>query len=213
MVSAGQFLDLGASARQAVAAVLFDLDGTLVDTMPIHYAAYRDVLAEFDIPLAFDDFIARSGGAARETIPRLIGDRPCPVPVEEIHKRKVARANVLFSEQKPDALPTAMLIDVMRQAYPIGLVSSGSRNSVTTTLRAMGWTQTFRVIITGDDVEKGKPAPEGYLKAARALDVAPDACLVFEDMDDGVSAARAAGMQVYDTRQAIPAWRRTGAGA
>ncbi|MFM2282261.1 MAG: Haloacid dehalogenase-like hydrolase, partial [Pseudomonadota bacterium] len=58
MVSAGQFLDLGASARQAVAAVLFDLDGTLVDTMPIHYAAYRDVLAEFDIPLAFDDFIA-----------------------------------------------------------------------------------------------------------------------------------------------------------
>lgn len=188
-------------------AMLFDLDGTLVDTMPLHFQAYRDVLAELGIPLSFKTFMASSGGAARETIPRLLNGNVCALPVEEIHRRKVARADQLFSESPPSKLPCAMLLPAFARAFPIGLVSSGSRRSVETTLAAMGWSSVFQVIVTGDDVQKGKPDPEGYLKGARALGAAPEDCLVFEDMDDGVAAARAAGMQIFDVRKTLPAWR------
>ncbi len=188
-------------------AMLFDLDGTLVDTMPLHFQAYRDVLGELGITLSFKTFMAASGGAARETIPRLIDGNVCALSVEEIHRRKVARADQLFSENPPSKLPCAMLLPAFARTFPIGLVSSGSRRSVETTLASMGWSSVFQVIVTGDDVQKGKPDPEGYLKGARVLGAAPEECLVFEDMDDGVAAARAAGMQVFDVRKTLPEWR------
>lgn len=197
----------GNRENAAFEAVLFDLDGTLVDTMPLHFQAYRDVLADIGIPLDFPAFMAASGGAARETIPRLLNGAPCDVPVEEIHKRKVARATQLFRESPPTPLPSALLLPLLSQTLPIALVSSGSRKSVHTTLDALGWESLFRAIICGDDVVRGKPDPEGYLKGAALLGAAPERCLVFEDMDDGVAAATAAGMRVFDVRRTLPAWR------
>lgn len=203
-MSSDHFQPIGGSMPRAM---LFDLDGTLVDTMPLHFQAYRDVLADLGISLSFTTFMAASGGAARETIPRLLAGNVCALPVEEIHRRKVARAEQLFSESPPSRLPCAMLLPALAATFPIGLVSSGSRKSVETTLASMGWSSVFQVVITGDDVQKGKPDPEGYLKGARALGAIPEECLVFEDMDDGVAAARAAGMQVFDVRKTLPAWR------
>jgi len=190
-----------------VEAILFDLDGTLVDTMPLHFQAYREVLADVGISIDFESFMTASGGAARETIPRLLNGVACEISVDEIHRRKVKRAAKLFSDAPPTPLPSAMLLPVLKKAFPIALVSSGSRNSVQTTLNSLGWGDLFGAIITGDDVVRGKPDPEGYLKGAAELGVAPCRCLVFEDMDDGVSAAKAAGMRVFDVRRTIPAWR------
>jgi beta-phosphoglucomutase-like phosphatase (HAD superfamily) len=196
-------------ARAPLEAVLFDLDGTLVDTMPLHFQAYRDVLAEIGIPLTFEHFMEVSGGAARETIPRLVGAHRCDLSVEDIHGRKVKRAEALFRDIRPQALPCALLLPLFAQSHPVGLVSSGSRKSVATTLEVMSWTSLFTTIVTGDDVARAKPAPDGYLKAAAALSVDPERCLVFEDMDDGVIAAEAAGMRVFDVRRTLPAWRAT----
>ena len=197
----------GGDPLASVEAILFDLDGTLVDTMPLHFQAYRDVLAEVGLDLGFEAFMAASGGAARETIPRLLAGRPCSLPVEEIHRRKMEKATALFLETPPTALPCALLLPVLRRSYPLALVSSGSRRSVGTTLAAMGWNAMFREVICGDDVTRGKPDPEGYLKAARLLGVEARSCLVFEDMDDGVAAATAAGMRVFDVRRTLPFWR------
>jgi beta-phosphoglucomutase-like phosphatase (HAD superfamily) len=196
-----------ASIPAPVEAILLDLDGTLVDTMPLHFQAYRDVLAEVGIVIDFRTFMAASGGAARETIPRLLAGRSCAIEVAEIHRRKIERANKLFQETPPPALPSALLLPVLARHYPIGLVSSGSRKSVSTTVEVLGWSSLFKVLVTGDDVSHGKPDPEGYLRAAAALNVDPRQCLVFEDMDDGVAAAKAAGMTVFDVRDTTPAWR------
>lgn len=190
-----------------VEAVLFDLDGTLVDTMPLHFSAYRDVLGEFGVALDFQAFMAASGGAARETIPKLLGGVATDVSVEEIHRRKVVRTTELLASSVPAALPCSLLLPVFSALLPVALVSSGSRRSVETTLSTMGWHHLFRAVVTGDDVVRSKPDPEGYLKGANLLGVDPARCLVFEDMEDGVAAARAAGMQVFDVRSALPAWR------
>ncbi|MCO5731896.1 HAD family phosphatase [Rhizobium sp. SSA_523] len=198
----------GRLSQTSIEAILFDLDGTLVDTMPLHYEAYRRVLGDHGLSLAFEDFLAASGGAARETIPRLVAGRSCSASADEIHAQKVSLAARLFQETPPRPLPTALLLPVLGRAYPIGLVSSGSRRSVEITLSALNWTDIFRVTVTGSDVTRGKPDPQGYLQAAEALSVSPDRCLVFEDMDDGVQAAAKAGMAVFDVRLALPAWRR-----
>lgn len=195
---------------RVVEAILFDLDGTLVDTMPLHYEAYRAVLADLGVSLSFEDFLRASGGPARDTIPRLLGGADCALSVDEIHRRKVALAEEIFARSPPAALPCALLLPILSRAYPVGLVSSGSRRSVGITLDAMGWGSLFRVVVSGNDVEKGKPHPEGYLKGARAIGVSAAACLVFEDSDDGVHAAEAAGMQVFDVRRALPLWRSGG---
>lgn len=199
--------DAGFRLGQGFEAALFDLDGTLVDTMPLHFRAYRDVLAECGIEIDFDFFMSVSGGPARDTIPRLVNGRPCDISTDEIHRRKVVRARQLIEESAPDQLPCSLLLHLLPARIPVGLVSSGSRASVTATLASLGWESVFKVVVCGDDVAHGKPSPEGYLKAAATLGVQPEKCIVFEDMSDGVTAATSAGMRVFDLRKALPAWR------
>jgi HAD superfamily hydrolase (TIGR01509 family) len=85
---------------------------------------------------------------------------------------------------------------------PIALASSGSRSGIDVILERLGWRDRFDAIVTGQDVARGKPAPDIFLRAAERLGIAPPRCLVFEDTDDGVAAARAAQMAVFDVRRA-----------
>jgi HAD superfamily hydrolase (TIGR01509 family) len=197
----------GLTATQTVKCMLFDLDGTLVDTMPHHFRAYQIVFADLGVEIDFDTFVKVSGGPARTTIPRLLAGRSVAADIDDIHKRKLNVAAQLFEELKPVELALGKLLPILAQSYPLGLISSGSRRSVSATIETMGWQNLFGIVITGDEVQHGKPHPEGYLRAAEFFGAAPNQCLVFEDADDGITSAREAGMSVIDVRMMLPQWR------
>ncbi|HEY0193331.1 MAG TPA: HAD family phosphatase [Kofleriaceae bacterium] len=183
-------------------ALIFDFDGTLVDTMPIHFEAYRQTFAEAGIELAPGEFYAHIGGKASETIPRFLAGRPCGRSVAELHARKQVIAVELLASEPIPVLAAATLLQAWHGAAPIALASSGSRSGIELVLERLGWRAMFDVVVTGGDVARGKPAPDLFLLAAERLGVAPPRCLVFEDTDDGVAAARAAQMAVFDVRLA-----------
>lgn len=181
-------------------AVLFDFDGTLVDTMPLHYEAYRRAFAEMGLELTHEDFYGRIGGTGLETIPLFLGGRPSPWSVVEIHQRKKAILLSLLDETELRRLPTAHLLPLLKGRVPMAVATSGARIGVEKMLRRLDWGSYFAAVVTAEDVPRGKPAPDLFLAAAARLNVPADKCLAFEDTDDGVAAATAAGAVVIDVR-------------
>jgi HAD superfamily hydrolase (TIGR01509 family) len=181
-------------------AVLFDFDGTLVDTMPIHYESYRRAFAEMGLELTHEDFFDNIGGSGLETIPRFLRGRPAPWTTQQIHRRKKEVLATLLDEIELQQLPTARLLPLLHGRVPMAIATSGARPGVEKMLDRLGWVPYFSAVVTAEEVAHGKPAPDLFVAAAARLGVDPTACLVFEDTDDGVAAARAAGAQVMDVR-------------
>jgi beta-phosphoglucomutase-like phosphatase (HAD superfamily) len=196
---------VAASGPRPHAAAVFDFDGTLVDTIPLHYEAYRRTFAEQGLELDEDHFLRCLGGVARETIPLMLAGRPCTASVAELHARKKALLDDLIGTEPITTLGAAELVPVLAPHMPLAIASSGSRPGILAILDRLGWAGTFDVIVTGDDVTAGKPAPDPFLAAAHALGVDPTRCLAFEDSDPGVASARAAGMAVIDVRRFVAA--------
>ncbi|MBA7465742.1 Phosphorylated carbohydrates phosphatase [subsurface metagenome] len=183
-------------------ALLFDLDGTLVDTMPLHYRAYAGVFARRGFILQEASFLEAVGGPAIEAIPRFLAslgvENVGAAEILAIHKEKKDLFGSLLTQSSPARLPAAELLDRARGTKRIGLVSSGNRRGVAAILARVGWEDVFDVVISGDDVSRGKPDPQGYRMAAAALNVRPDECLVIEDTNAGLMSGKAAGMSVLD---------------
>ena len=182
-------------------AAIFDFDGTLVDSMPLHFRAYQDVFAAVGLDLSRDDFFQNIGGTAKETIPRFLRGRPCALSVEEIHGQKKQRLHELLDLENVMPLEIAKLVVPLRSHCKTAIASSGSRPGIEKMLTRLSWQNWFDVVVTGEDVALGKPAPDLFLCAAQRLQVNPAECVVFEDADDGVEAARRAGMHVLDVRK------------
>jgi beta-phosphoglucomutase-like phosphatase (HAD superfamily) len=191
------------NATPRIAAAIFDFDGTLVDTMPLHFEAYRRVLAEVDIELTPDDFYQNIGGNARETIPKLLRGRACPLTPADIHARKKRLVNELLTNGPIPVLETAKLLSVFQGNLAMALVSSGSRAGIEIVLARFDWQRYFAAVVTGEDAPRGKPAPDLFLLAAETLRVPPAACIVFEDTDAGLAGAANAGMRPFDVRATL----------
>ena len=175
-------------------AYIFDCDGTLADTMPLHHQAYRDILhplgADFPEPL----FYSLGGMPAKETIDYLNEKFGWTMPAEETAERKEAR----FGELIPGVKPVVPVVEFLRGVagrFPVAVASGGRKTYVLETLDALGIRALFQAVVTVEDVVHPKPAPDTYLEAARRLGVAPADCLVFEDTPLGIEAATAAGMK------------------
>jgi beta-phosphoglucomutase len=145
------------------------------------------------------------GAPARKAIPRFCeatgmkGATADEVNAIHLEKKAVFERFVIAGDIVP--LAAATVLESVRGRKKLALVSSGNREGVTALLSAMQWINAFDVVISGDDVSRGKPDPEPYLAAAAALNVAPRECLVLEDTEAGLASGRAAGMTVLDVAE------------
>jgi beta-phosphoglucomutase-like phosphatase (HAD superfamily) len=178
-------------------AVIFDCDGTLVDSMPAHFEAWCDALSLYG-----------AGGIFKEDVFLAMGGRPTRDIVVELNSEYDLHLDpeaVAFAKRESflKRLDSLTLIDEvaayalsLRGKVPLAVASGGSRMVVEKTLHVVSVSDWFDEVVTADDVAEGKPAPDVFLKAAQLLGVVPSRCLVLEDAPAGILAAQRAGMQV-----------------
>jgi beta-phosphoglucomutase-like phosphatase (HAD superfamily) len=174
-------------------AYLFDCDGTIVDSMPLHYIAWKTALDEWNCPFPEELFYAWGGKPVDEIISTLNSMHGLSMPVEAVGKRKEGFYFDLLPQLQ--SIPEVVEhIDAQYGHIPFAVVSGGRRNSVVRSLTATHLIDKFATIVGAEDYKNSKPAPDCFLLAAQRLGVEPAACLVFEDTDLGIQAATAAGM-------------------
>jgi HAD superfamily hydrolase (TIGR01509 family) len=177
------------------AGYIFDLDGTLIDSMPIHYVAWDAAMRQAGLaePLSEDLFYSL-GGVPTRRVAELIGHHyGLKVDVEQVFHAKEA-----FFVEKLAAVkviePVAAVARRVALTRPVAIASGGPRDVVVRSLEVSGLKSLFPVVVSADDVVHGKPSPDMFLLAAQLMGVSPERCLVFEDAEPGMRAAEAAGM-------------------
>src|ERR1700743_1155673 len=172
---------------------LFDCDGESVASMPLHYVAWKRVLGEQGCAFSEELFYAGGGRPMRAIIAALNEEQGLSMPVEETARNKERYYTEMIEDLK--AIPEVLAhIDDQHGKIPFAVVSGSTRDSVETSLGALGLLGRFDTLVCAGDYAKGKPDPEPFLTAARRLGVKPEECLVFEDAETGVAAAEAGGM-------------------
>ncbi len=188
-------------------AYLFDCDGTIVDSMPLHYIAWKEALAEWNCTFDEQLFYTWGGIPTREIVCLLNKQQGLSMPPDLVATRK----DNLYSERFSQLKPIPEVLEHIKNQYgkiPFAVVSGGTRDSVSASLASVKLLDKFDVLVCAGDYKKAKPDPEGYLLAAEKLGVSRENCLVFEDTDMGIQAADAAGMSSV---KIPPPWERAAA--
>jgi beta-phosphoglucomutase len=181
--------------------ILFDFDGVLADTEPIHFACWREVLADFGIDLAMSRLPEFVGVADRAMLERLGAERHPPISADELwpsyaRKQRLFRSRVQsrIGVEQPVRTETVELLNALSLDYKLAVVSSSHRSEVEPVLERAGIRPLFQALVCGMEIPNLKPAPDPYLRAAELLSA--DRPLVVEDSDAGVAAGLAAGFEV-----------------
>ena len=185
-------------------ALIFDCDGTLVDTAPAHYYAITEALKVQGHSMDRDWYMARAG----LTPDALLDAQEAAVAAAgKIAPLDRATVFATYNDHFRAGLPllreveaVASLAREWRGKVPMSVASNGRLANVKASLEATGLLPLFPLIVSADDVSRGKPAPDVFLEAARRMGVAAAECVVLEDSDEGLRAARAAGMRAVDVR-------------
>ena len=178
---------------------IFDCDGTLADTMPLHYRAWRETLAPTGCPFPEDLFYAWGGITAHEGVVRLNEKYGCTLDPEALAQAKEEAYRRLI----PQVGPIAAIVAEAQRLHgrcPLAVASGGMRFVVEETLAILGLRPYFDTVVTAEDYRHGKPAPDIFLLAAERLGAAPETCVVYEDSPAGLLAAHRAGMRAVDVR-------------
>jgi HAD superfamily hydrolase (TIGR01509 family) len=183
-----------------VRGLIFDCDGTLADTMPIHYRAWIKLLEPHGIRFTEERFYAL-GGMPTSKIVRLLADEsgvqvPC---VDEMVRTKEQTFLTLLHQVKPIS-PVTTIASHQRGKRPMAVASGGYRRVVELTLRHIGVHDWFDATVCAEDTAKHKPEPDVFIEAARRLQIPVESCVVFEDTEIGLEAARRAGSIAVDVR-------------
>jgi HAD superfamily hydrolase (TIGR01509 family) len=180
-------------------ALIFDCDGTVVDTMPVHYRAWCQALALHGLHLPEDRFYAFAGAQSPQIVATIAREQGVACdPVKVAHEKED-----LYEASLRALEPIHSVVAIARREHgkrKLAVASGGRVPAVRTSLAVIGVEHLFEVVVGMGDVAHGKPAPDLFLKAAALLGVAPANCLVYEDGDFGIQAAIAAGMAYIDVR-------------
>ncbi len=183
-------------------ALIFDCDGTLSDSMPLHYLAWRDTMLARGVEFTEQRFYSMGGMPTEKIISILSDEQGVSVDVDATAQAKEDAFETLMD----DLQPLAIVCDVVarhRGRLAMAVASGGIRPIVTRQLQQLGIADQFTAIVTSEDTEGHKPEPDAFLLAAELLDVAPARCLVFEDSPLGFEAAVRAGMHYVDVRPKV----------
>ncbi|MGC4092241.1 MAG: HAD family phosphatase [Polyangiaceae bacterium] len=174
---------------------IFDCDGTLADSMPLHFEAWRGALSSHAAPFEFgwELFVSRAGKTLEVTVQELNQQFGATLDPDAVARRQ----RELYAALLPRVAPVAevvALVAPLAARFPLAIASGSDRRTVEQTLRNLGIERHFRAIVTAEDVVHGKPAPDMFLLAAERIGVAPERCVVFEDSLLGIEGARRANM-------------------
>lgn len=182
------------------AGLIFDCDGTLADTMPAHYKAWTAMLGRFGIPFPEPRFYAMGGMPTASIIRVLAGE--AGVVVTDVDSLVLEKEQLFLThlEAVTPIQPVLAVAAAYRGKLPMAVASGGYRDTITRTLDRLGVRDWFDATVTAEDTARHKPDPDVFLEAAKRLNVEPARCVVFEDTDIGLEAARRAGMPGIDVR-------------
>ena len=183
-------------------ALIFDCDGTLTDSMPLHYVAWRETMTRYGIEFGEPQFYSMAGMPSEKIIAVLCREQSQSIDID-----KAAHEKELEFEKLLDRLePLDRVCAIAKQYYqvlPMAVASGGIRRIIDAQLVQIKLDHLFDIRVTAEDTERHKPEPDVFLEAARQLDIDPSRCLVFEDSPLGFQAAAKAGMGWVDVR--VPA--------
>jgi HAD superfamily hydrolase (TIGR01509 family) len=174
---------------------IFDCDGTIADSMPLHFRAWRAALEAHGAPFHFswDLFLRRAGKTLEVTVDELNVEFGTKLDRDAVARVQRAAYDALIPEVEPVAPVVEFLRSIVGRA-PLAVASGGDLPTIRRTLTSLALLDSFPIIVTAFDVKHGKPAPDLFLLAAERIGVAPADCVVFEDSPLGIEAAKRAGM-------------------
>jgi HAD superfamily hydrolase (TIGR01509 family) len=190
----------------AIKAILWDLDGVLVNSMDFHYRAYSEVLSQRGVKLSREQYLKEMIGLRNYTIlRRVLGD----LPDEEIMRLAEQKEEVFRRLVRGQVKPLPGAAELVRLARDGGIkqaiVSSTPRANIELMLQSLGLYECFEVVVGEEDAERGKPDPEGFIVAASRLGIAPADCVVIEDAPEGIAGGKAAGTRCIGVSTTRPA--------
>jgi beta-phosphoglucomutase len=192
-----------------VQAVAFDFNGTLSDDEPVLARVYQELFGELGRPLTVDEYYEHlAGHTDEEMFNRWLGRSS-----HELIAERVRRYNALVSDGSTVSEEVRAAVRWAAERMPVALVSAALRDEIEPVLRSSGLLDAFAVVLSQDDVTRGKPDPQPYLLAAERLAIDPAELLVFEDTDVGVASAKAAGARVVGLTRTLGAERMAAADA
>ena len=183
--------------------LIFDLDGTLADNMPLHFQAWSSAITSYGFPCELEEMLKYAGLStykiALEVFKKNKGNHD-PKLARELAEKKIREYDKVHDQTKP--IPE--IVNIVYQYFgklPMAVGTGGIRAAAIKTLDLLNLSKYFVALVAAEDVENHKPEPDTFLKCAELMNVDPVKCLVFEDGDRGVEAARRAGMKVVDIRE------------
>jgi len=179
--------------------LIFDMDGTLADSMPIHFKAWKLTAAENGFEYTEKQFLETAGMPTIKIVPVINKDLGLKLDPEQFSRRK----EELFLENIKDVKLIEPVADIVKEYHnklPMSIGTGGKKSIAKLTLEILGFDKYFDIIVSAEDVVNHKPHPDTFLKCAEQMKVAPEFCQVFEDGEMGIAAGKKAGMIVTDVR-------------